>query len=532
MLTLLLESSPAVNKSCWFTIFTLLTLSCLQQVHAEENAKPSSQQKATNASSKAFDFAQLDVRARELSQKPYKRDDGDLPDVFAQLSPEQYRNIHYREDRLVWHEEGLPFQLALNHRGYIYKDRVFVNTVEKGQVNRIAYAPELFDFGQLSVMGAMSTDPGFSGLSVRYPLKRDQHFDEITLFLGASYFKAMGLGQVQGLSARALAIDTGMNKAEEFPVFREFWVERPDSEATELVIYALLDSVSLTGAYRFVIQPGIDLHIDVQSKLYLRQAVDRLGIAPLTSMFLHGENTESFKDDYRPEVHDSDGLLMARHNGEMIWRPLNNPRQLRISVFKDTSPRGLGLLTRDRNFDHYQDPEAHYQTRPSAWVEPLGEWGPGSVYLLEIPSDAEKYDNIASFWVPDHGTARGKSLTYNYRLHFQSSEPLSGHNGRVMATRISHVAVEGDAHARRVQVDFTGDRLSLLSPEARIEADVGASSGTVQDTEIRKIAENGYWRLSFTLIPEKDKDPVELRAALRNGKDVLTETWLYQWNQK
>lgn len=520
-----------MNKSCLFILFAPLLFLFHPSAIAEETNKGAGQQKSLGAN-KAFDFSQLDAKARELSQKPYKRDDGDLPDVFSQLTPDQYRGIRYREDKLVWREENLPFQLALQHRGYIYKDRVNVNTVDKGQVTRMSYAPELFDFGQLSVMGAPSADPGFAGLSVRYPLKRDRQYDEITLFLGASYFKAVGLGQMQGLSARALAIDTGMNKAEEFPVFKEFWIERPDSEATELVVYGLLDSVSLTGAYRFVIQPGIDLRMDVQSKLYLRQAIDRLGIAPLTSMFLHGENSETFRDDYRPEVHDSDGLLMARHNGEMIWRPLNNPKQLRISVFKDTSPRGLGLLTRDRNFDHYQDPDAHYQIRPSGWVEPMGDWGPGSVYLLEIPSEASKYDNIASFWVPDHGTAKGKSLTYNYKLHFQSTEPLASHNGRVLATRVSHASVDGNGPARRIQVDFSGDRLALLSSEARIEADIGTSSGLVQDTEIRKIAENGNWRLSFTLLPEKEKDPVELRAALRNGKDVLTETWLYQWNQK
>jgi glucans biosynthesis protein len=267
--------------------------------------------------------------------------------------------------------------------------------------------------------------------------------------------------------------------------------------------------------------------MDVSSHLFMRKGVERLGIAPLTSMFLHGENSERFMDDFRPEVHDSDGLLIANSTGEWIWRPLNNPRQLRISVFKDTKPKGFGLMSRDRNFDHYQDLEAAYHLRPSAWIEPLGDWGPGGVYLIEIPSDAEKYDNIVAFWVADQPAAEGSDLKYDYRLHFIADEFTAPGGGKVVSTRVG--LAEGKPGQRKFVVDFTSPLLKLLSPKAHVVAEVSAA-GKISNTVVHKNELAGTWRLSFDLEPEKGKNPIELRAILRVGKDILTESWVYQWN--
>ncbi|NDG87798.1 MAG: glucan biosynthesis protein G, partial [Gammaproteobacteria bacterium] len=360
-----------------------------------------------------------------------------------------------------------------------------------------------------------------------YPLKRDETFDEIAVFLGASYFRAVGLGQAYGLSARGLAIDTGLPKAEEFPIFREFWVEKPDKEANALTVYALLDSPSVSAAYRFVLRPGLDLAMDVQSHLYFRKKVERLGIAPLTSMFMQGENTDRFMDDFRPEVHDSDGLLIGKSTGEWMWRPLNNPKQLRISVFKDAKPSGFGLMSRDRNFDHYQDLEAGYHLRPSAWVEPMGDWGAGGIYLIEIPSDAEKYDNIVAFWVPDEPTGEGKELRYDYRLHFVTNEFTAPSGGKVVSTRVGSAGAK--TNRRKFVVDFTSPMLKLMSPKAKVEAEVSAV-GKITDVVVQKNEAQGTWRLSFDLEPEKGRNPTELRAILKSGKDILTESWVYQWN--
>ncbi len=476
---------------------------------------------------KPFDFSMVEAKALDLSKKGYVRDDAGLPEFLSKLGFDQYQDIRYKPEKAIWRSENLPFQLQAFHRGFMFKDRVLVNLVENGASQRVGYSPDLFDYGKNSFPAPLPEDLGFAGLRFHYPLKRDESYEEIAVFLGASYFRAAGLGQVYGLSARGLAVDTGLAKAEEFPVFREFWIERPEADANTLTVYALLESPSVTGAYRFVLRPGLDLAVDVQSHLYFRKKVERLGIAPLTSMFLRGENTDRFMDDYRPEVHDSDGLLIGRSTGEWQWRPLNNPRQLRISVFQDKKPVGFGLMSRDRNFDHYQDLAAQFNRRPSAWVEPMGDWGAGAIYLIEIPSDAEKYDNVVAFWVPEELPTEGKELRFDYRLHFVSREFTSPSSGKVVSTRIG--AIDPKNPKRHFVVDFSGPLLELLSPKAKVSADVNGA-GAISEVTVVKNEEAGTWRLSFDLEPEKGKNPTELRAVLRSGKDVLTESWVYQWN--
>lgn len=476
---------------------------------------------------KPFDFTDVEAKARELASQSYTRDEGGMPEALTQLNYDQYRDIRYKPEKSFWRDEGLPFQVQAFHRGFIFKDRVQINILDQGSSTRIGYSPDLFDYGKNQFQPPLPEDLGFAGIRFHYPLKRDETYDEIAVFLGASYFRAVGLGQAYGLSARALAIDTGLPKAEEFPIFREFWIEKPEKDAHALTVYALLDSPSVAGAYRFVIRPGLNLGMDVSSHLFFREPVERLGIAPLTSMFLHGENTDRFIDDFRPEVHDSDGLLIGKSTGEWLWRPLNNPRQLHISVFKDNKPSGFGLMSRDRNFDHYQDLEAAYHLRPSAWIEPLGDWGAGGVYLIEIPSDAEKYDNIVSFWVPDQPVEAGGEFRYDYRLHFVTDEFTAPGGGKVISTRVG--AVEGEPGKHKFVVDFTSPLLKLLSPRAHVVAEVSAV-GKISNTVVHKNEGNGTWRLSFDLVPEKGKNPTELRAVLRVGKDILTESWVYQWS--
>ncbi|MFO1417795.1 MAG: glucan biosynthesis protein G [Methylotetracoccus sp.] len=480
-----------------------------------------------------FEFGDVINRARELAGKPFARDDGGMPETLTKLDSDHYREIRFKGEKALWRDEQLPFQVQLFHRGFMFRERVSVNIVDRGSATRLAYSPELFDYGENSFAAPLPADLGFSGLRLHYPLHRDGNFDEVMVFLGASYFRAVGLGQSYGLSARGLAIDTGLPKAEEFPHFREFWVEKPAKDASVLTLYALLDSASVTGAYRFDIRPGVDHTVEVSNRLFFRKSVERIGIAPLTSMFYHGENTDRFMDDVRPEVHDSDGLLMGRMNGEWVWRPLNNPRQLRISVFRESNPVGFGLLTRDRDWDNYQDFDANYQLRPSAWVEALGSWGQGAIYLIEIPSDAEKYDNIVAFWVPDQPVKEGSELSFNYRIHFMLDEYMVPRGGKVVATRVGGAPTSaGDRPARRFAVDFAGETLKRLTPHAELRADVGSSSGEVRSVSLVKSEESGAWRLSFDLVPEEGKDPVELRAVLKSGADVLSETWIYQWSAR
>ena len=256
----------------------------------------------------------------------------------------------------------------------------------------------------------MPDNLGFAGFRIHYPINKPDYHDEVAVFVGASYFRAVGQRMNYGLSARGLAIDTVLPSGEEFPYFRKFWIHEPQPDAKEISLYALLDGPSVAGAYHFVIHPGKETVIDVKLTLFLRKPVAKLGIAPMTSMFHHGENSYAkVMDDFRPEIHDSDGLMIATATGEWIWRPLVNPKTLLVNSFQVNNPAGFGLSQRDLDFDHYQDLESNYENRPSLWISPVGNWGEGRVELIQIPTDKEVYDNIVAFFVPSKLPEKGEA---------------------------------------------------------------------------------------------------------------------------
>lgn len=516
-----------IHRSIILATF-LLTVGTIGPV-AGEDPVPSTG--TAQAHSDPFDFTDVEGIAKTLSTYTYTADTGGLPEYLSHLDYDQYRDIRYKREKSLWLEEKLPFQLQFFHRGFLFKDRVKLNLIEGGTARPINYSKDFFDYGKNHFPEQMPSDMGLAGFRILYPLRKNPQFDEIVVFQGASYFRGVGLGQAYGLSARGLALDTGLPKAEEFPIFKEFWIEKPAPESTFLTVYALADSPSVTGAYRFIIRPEVDLVMDVKAHLYLRQGVERFGVAPLTSMFFHGENSDRFFDDFRPEVHDSDGLQVVMRNGEWVWRPLNNPRKLRISVFQGNDIAGFGLLQRDRNFENYQDPEAMYHLRPSAWVETLGTWGKGSVYLIEIPSEAEKYDNIVAFWSPDKAPSAGQEQTFDYRLHFHLNNTLQP-IGRTLGTRIGASGTDVLVSSKRkFVVDFDGEALRGLSSQARVDAVLSASSGQISNTVVHKNLVTGSWRLMFYFEPDPNKDPVDLRAYLKANNHALTETWIYQWSK-
>ncbi len=484
---------------------------------------------ATTPPPKRFNFADVRRRAEVLATQPFQATGSNLPDFFKNLDYDQYRDIRFRIEKSLWRDAGLPFEIQFAPLGFLFNRQVTINVVDEGEVKPVDYANDLFDYGRNKVPDNLPKDLGFAGFKVLYPLHTDSHYDEVAVFLGASYFRAVGQNQNYGLSARGLALDTGLPKPEEFPYFREFWLEKPGKDATELNVYALLDSQSVAGAYRFVIKPGVNTQVEVKASLFVRSKVQKFGVAPLTSMFYHGALNERFFDDFRPQVHDSDGLLMATGNGEWIWRPLNNPLRLRISAYQDHNPRGFGLLQRDRSFDNYQDLEAHYQNRPSIWIEPQGDWDKGAVQLIEIPSNAEYYDNIAAFWVPEKPVEPGQELEYNYRLYFFLDLPNLSPGGRTLTSRVgAGGAGDLDSNRRRFVIDFGGEALAKLPDDAPVQAVVSASTGQVQNVVVHKNSYTSGWRISFELLPQGDA-PSELRCFLKLDNDVLTETWSYQW---
>jgi glucans biosynthesis protein len=481
---------------------------------------------------KPFDYAWLKGQARALAGAQYQPPAAKLHPDVAKLDWDGYQAIRYRDAQQLWAGGDSRFRAAFFHLGLYFTAPVRLHEVADGMAREIAYDPAMFDYGKSGLDSRkLPRDLGFAGFRVLYHTdsKRD-----VAAFLGASYFRAVSGEMQYGLSARGLAVDCGMDRPEEFPSFTAFWLERPAPGSGKLTVYALLDSPSIAGAYRFDIAPGATLVMDVDAALYPRREIERLGIAPLTSMFAYGENDRRARLDWRPEIHDSDGLAMWTGGGEWIWRPLVNPPGVRFNSHADNNPRGFGLIQRDRNFENYQDDGAFYERRPSVWVEPKSPWGKGNVQLLEFPTDGETEDNIAAFWNPAEKPRPGAELLYSYRLHWGARPPTAPPLAQAVATRTGVGGVVGKVRnyfSWRFVVDFSGPILGMLSPKAEVEAAVTTSRGEIEITSARPLKSIGGYRAMFDLRPTDDgTEPVNLRLYLRAGGAPLTETWLYQWS--
>lgn len=460
--------------------------------------------------------------AEELAKQPYVErslpsGEGDL----GKLSYDQYRAIRFQKGAAIWAREGRTFSIELFYPGFIYAIPVNVNLVVGETARRVLFTNEIFEYGPEVPAVTSTAEMGYSGFRVRAPINTEA-MDEFLVFQGASYFRAVGRHQRYGLSARGLAIQTARPEGEEFPVFTDFWIERPPQQAERIVIHALLQSPSVVGAYTFTAQPGDETAVDVNATLFARREVRAFGIAPLTSMFLFDGSNRARFDDYRGAVHDSDGLQAYTGNGERIWRPLANPRALQVSAFVDNNPRGFGLLQRKREFGDYDDFEARYELRPSLWVEPRGDWGAGHVELIEIPTDREIHDNIAAYWQPDEPLQAGRSAEFSYRLRW-TAEPLDDSVARAVATR-SGKALTGEQ--RSFVIDFSS---AGAVPEG-LEIRLTSSAGRILEPRGQVVTPENVYRVAFELDPER-ADVAELRLVLMSNGKPWSETWLYRWSR-
>jgi glucans biosynthesis protein len=472
----------------------------------------------------SFDSNTVRNIARALAAKPFQPPDTKLPDAIAHLTYDQYRTIRFDPAHSLWRGQHLYFQVEFFHLGFLYNERVDMFEVADGKAVPLVYSPDLFDLGVVP-SPPPGTDLGFAGFRIHAPINRADYYDEFCVFLGASYFRAVAKGQGYGLSARGLAINTGDPKGEEFPTFRKFWLERPPPGAQVLVVHALLDSVSTTGAYRFTIRPGEQTIFDVEATLFPRVDIPGIGLGPMTSMFDFDASDRANIDDYRNAVHDSGGLAIWTGHGEHVWRPLANPRTLQVSAFGDTGGRGFGLMQRKRAFADYDDLEAHYEKRPSLWVEPIGDPGEGAVMLIEIPTKREINDNIVAFWRPKQPPKAQSEFGLTYRLHWCNLDPFGAEVARVIDTR-SGIAFDGKG--REFIVDFLGGRLAALAADAKPKLEVSADHGSVSHAVAQPNPETGGWRIAFEL--DTDGAPaIELRAVLSDAQGALGETWLYRW---
>ncbi|HZE44836.1 MAG TPA: glucan biosynthesis protein D [Steroidobacteraceae bacterium] len=483
---------------------------------------------------KAFDYAWLKGQARFLAGNPYQASKDILPPAMGALNYDQYQSLRFRNDRSLWGDAGLPFRLQFFHVGRGFAQAVHLFEVNEGQAREILYDPAMFEFDKAGIDPAVMRDhAGFAGFRVQFVT--DWKAD-IAAFLGAAYFRAVGGDTRQyGLSARALAVDTAFPRPEEFPRFTSFWFERPAKGQASITLYALMDSPSVAGALRFQIAPGGTQVMDIDSAIYPRKPIERLGIAPLTSMFFYAKNDRRGVNDWRPEIHDSDGLSIWTGGGEWIWRPLTNPAQNHLNSFFDENPRGFGLLQRDRNWDHYQDDGVYYDRRPSLWVEPKSGhgWGKGAVQLFEIPTVDETFDNIVAFWNPAEKTKAGQEMLFSYRLHWGTRMPYASPLAQTIATRTGIGGTVGQKrqyYAWHFAVDFAGGELGALAKDANVEAVISTSKGTTEHITAHYVEEIKGYRALFDIRPPEDSnDIIDVRLYLRIDSRPLTETWIYQW---
>ena len=484
-------------------------------------------------------------KAEARARQPFRSPRLDLPENLRadQLDYDKYRRIQFRPQYALWYGEGLPFHIQFFHPGYLYQEPVRIYEFAGSFLQPLRFNQDSFDYDNLSIKGNIPATTGYAGFKVLGQLNSKQKVDEIGSFLGASYFRLLGRGQRYGQSARGLALDSGeTDRPEEFPIFTDWWLGKPYSNQENLHLFAILDSIACTGAFEFTIVPGETTVANIDAVIFLREEdvvhavnksrlpVKTIGIAPLTSMFWFGENSERKFDDYRQEVHDSDGLLIRMGNGETLWRPLNNANAMRHQVFAAKSIRGFGLMQRDREFSHYQDLFNLYHQVPSVWVEPRGNWGEGEVHLVELSTKYEGLDNVVAFWNPKNKPKPLEPLRISYSLSWTRETDLQLSPNKVVSTRVG--ADVANPKWRIVAIDFAGPKLSALNEKATVQAISNCSENAVITES--QVFQNPYektWRAIIKFEPKPgNTDPVDLRCTLKSGEEVLTETWTYHWS--
>jgi glucans biosynthesis protein len=478
-----------------------------------------------------FGFEDVQRRARDLAAAPISPAPS-LPDQIQKLGFDGWKDIRFRPDK-AFLNGGSNFRLQTFHLGHIYRRPVTINIIREGIATPIPYSPGLFDYGKTKLDKPLPVNVGFAGFRLHYPLNDPKVFDEAIAFLGANAFRLLGRGQRYGLSAEGVSINEGA-ESEETPHFLEFWIETPAPGAEKLVFYALLDGESLTGAYRFELAPGVDSTLDVSLVLFPRRPIHQLGIAPLSSLFLNGENDRRYTGDFRPELHDSDGLLINSGAGEWLWRPLRNPTHQARSAFVDNNPRGFGLIQRDRSFEHYQDLDLNYELRPSYWVEPREGWGEGKIELIEKPASDDSENNISVAWTPNAPVEPGKQVAMSYRITSSLDMRKLSPNARTISTYQTQARALGSQEpvapgSRRFIIDFAGGELRYFQTQPElVEFVPSTTSGEIKRAFVVPNPQTGGFRGAFDVLLAPG-ETTDLRGYLRAGNRALTETWTYPW---
>jgi glucans biosynthesis protein len=475
--------------------------------------------------------ADLEKVAAQLALQPYAAPSQALDPFFEGLKYDGHRQIQFLRDKALFGGADKGFRVEFFHPGWMFKKPVNFFSVDAGKTSLVPFDRAQFKYGDLQLPAGTKNPEGYAGFKVLAPDSLVQRPFEFMVFMGASYFRAVTTELGYGISARGVAVNTIGGEAEEFPDFTHFWLTQPKKGDASFKLLALLNGPSVTGAYEFEATPGKTTLMKVQATLHLRKPVKMLGIAPFSSMYWFGENSHPKPYDFRPEVHDSDGLQVEIEGGPTIWRPLDVSRDMRLSLFETDKLRGFGLAERDRDFKNFEDLEANYHRRPAVWVEPQSGFGAGTVTLVELSTGEETWDNIVAMWSPRKLPATPQEpLKVAYNLHWLDQHEAPG-LCRVTSTRRGFV-MDSDDHL--YVIDFTTGADPVpdkkdWTPDIALE--VSGGEAKVIDKRVMKNSETGGWRAFFKLdIPEKT-NLLELMCELKNGPKVISERWMYQWRR-
>ncbi len=480
-----------------------------------------------------FKFALLVQRARDMAAKDYVPPRRPAPDIVDEIGYEQHGKIKFRPDYALFSDGKGAYPVTFFSVGKYFPKTIKMHAVEAGSAAEVLYAPSYFDMPPDCPAVRLPPDTGFAGFQIREAMSRpDWTKKDWVAFLGASYFRAIGSLGEYGLSARGVAIDTSSAKPEEFPDFTEFFIEPAPAEGQPMKVYALLDGPSIAGAYQFTIRRTEGVVIDVESHLFVRRDIAKLGISPMTSMYWFSSYDKSYQLEWRNGAYDSNGLALWTGSGERIWRPLVNPPSPSTSAFLDENPKGFGLMQRERDPNQFLDRWLNYERRPSLWIEPQGNWGKGAFHLVEMPTDHEDFDNMGCFWVPAEPVKAGQQLDFSYRMHWNADEPNPPASiARPIATRIGRggfpYSRANPPELKRLVVEFAGGPLDIFPQDRKPEPVISPSRGQVSSVFLETTSWNKAWRLQFDLKAD-GPDPVDIRAFLRDGDKALTETWLFK----
>jgi periplasmic glucans biosynthesis protein len=478
-------------------------------------------------------FDKIRSLAAERAAKPFVERRSELAPYWRELKRADYAKIQFRHTARLWRETKSVFQLEMIHPGRSFTDHLMLSQIIDGEPAEIPWSGDYFNYQDLAVPADATTPPGYAGFKVFTPLEQADSSDEWITFDGNSFFRAIAPGLEAGVTARGVAINTAVPEGEEFPAFERIWLHQPKEDAKHLNLYALLDGPSVVGAYRFRFLPGRSTVIEVDAELTLRQETKRFGLAPLSTMFWFGELTHPKPLDYRPEVHNSDGLLVHTGDGNAIWNPLDQSATLRHTSFSADKFHGFGLIQRDRQFHNYQDVTTKFHRRPSAYIEPVGKWPAGTVHLLELPTQEPHWDNVVTFWEPKTQPKPGQPIRLGYRIHWLGDMGVPG-LAKVIGTRRSQTNFKPE-EKRPYQAEFVVDFAQLSNPEddqrevvLAVEATAG---GLLLEKNLLRNPETGGWRATFRVQLEPNTESIEVGCRLLANGRIVSERWNYTWKR-